>query len=100
MLLQKVVPNYCVTNQFGHCMILEILMEVANKSQIQITYATDFGFKGRISHICSKFHTFIVQTMLFCKIFTNITICTAGVNQSMSIYVVNTNRCKCMLRKS
>ena len=66
MLLQKVVPNYCVTNYVRHHMKLEILIKVANKSQIQITHATDFGFKERVSRICSKFYTFIVQTMLFC----------------------------------
>ena len=41
-------------------MKLEILIEVASKSQIQITHATDFGLKRRISRICSKFYTFIV----------------------------------------
>ena len=71
----------------------KILIKVANETQIQITHATDLGFKRQISHISSKFYTFIVYIVLSCKIFTNITVYAAGVNQSMSIYVVNTNSC-------
>ena len=78
-------------------MKLEILVKVVNKSQI--TQATDFGFNRRISHICSKFYTLIVHTISFRKTFTNTTICTAGVNQSMTKYVVNTNPCKYMFGK-
>ena len=74
-------------------MKFEILIEVANKSQIQITHATDFGFQGTNQPYLQQILYFYSLTMLFRKIFSNITICTFCVNQNINIYVVNTNHC-------